>query len=122
MTKETKKEVEEAKASTDAAPAADHDRVAALSRRADGTPDQYSPEIIGDKDQAIAYSQEQLRQQAVSAVDTAARRGGTTDTVVEDAPEDPTIAALKKDHDAVAEAATAQAAKEVEELHKGASV
>lgn len=47
----------------------DHDRVASLSIRADGTLDQTNPEIIGDKDAALEVTKEQFRQMAVSAVD-----------------------------------------------------
>jgi hypothetical protein len=50
-----------------------HDRVAMLSLRADGTPDQTNPEIIGDKDAAVAAAKVQFAQQAVSAVDEAKR-------------------------------------------------
>ena len=46
-----------------------HDRVQMLSLKADGTPDQINPEIIGDKDTAIAAAKVQFAQQAVSAVD-----------------------------------------------------
>jgi hypothetical protein len=54
----------------------DHDRVQMLSLKADGTPDQHNPEIIGDKDVALEAAKEQFKQQAVSAADvrTPARR------------------------------------------------
>lgn len=95
----------------------DHDRVQMLSLRADGTPDQHNPEIIGDKDVALAAAKEQFRQQAVSAADVAnAAPGGTT---VEDAPQDPTIEAAVKEHDKVAKAAEKAAEKVVNSLHQG---
>lgn len=96
----------------------DHDRVQMLSLKADGTPDQHNPEIIGDKDVAIAAAQEQFTQQAVSAADVAnaPQGGGTT---VEDAPQDPVIEAAVKEHDKVAKAAEKAAEKVVNSLHKG---
>lgn len=80
----------------------DHDRVQMLSLRADGTPDQHNPEIIGDKETALAAAKEQFKQQAVSAADAANAGGGTT---VEDAPQDPSIDAAAKEHEQVAAAA-----------------
>lgn len=94
----------------------DHDRVQMLSLRADGTPDQHNPEIIGDKDAAIAAASEQFKQQAVSAADVAPTGGGT---VVEDAPQDPAIEAKVKEHDKVAAAAEKAAESVVSQLHKG---
>ncbi|MEI4273921.1 hypothetical protein TEK04_19545 [Klenkia sp. LSe6-5] len=47
----------------------DHDRVAMLSVRADGTADQYDPEIVVDVAVARAATREQFTQQAVSAAD-----------------------------------------------------
>ena len=93
----------------------DHDRVQMLSLRADGTPDQHNPEIIGDKETAIAAAKEQFVQQAVSAVDVQSAGGGTT---VEDAPQDPTIEAAKTEHDKVAAAAEKAAEKAVDALYK----
>ena len=94
----------------------DHDRVSMLSLRADGTPDQHNPEIIGDKDVAVAAAKEQFAQQAVSAADVAAVDGGST---VEDAPQDPSIAEAEAEHKKVAEAAEKRAEATVEQLHKG---
>lgn len=48
----------------------DHDRVQMLSLRANGTPDQHNPEIIGDQETAVKAAQEQFKQQAVSAADS----------------------------------------------------
>ena len=94
----------------------DHDRVQMLSLRADGTPDQHNPEIIGDKDVALAAAQEQFTQQAVSAADVVTVGGGTT---VADAPQDPAIEKVQKEHDKVAKAAEKAAEKVVDQLHKG---
>lgn len=96
----------------------DHDRVQMLSLKADGTPDQHNPEIIGDKETAVAAAQEQFKQQAVSAADVAnaPSGGGTT---VDDAPQDPTIESAKKEHDKVAKAAEKAAEKVVSDLFKG---
>lgn len=94
-----------------------HDRVAMLSLKADGTPDQLAPEIIGDKEFATKATERQFAEQAVSAVDEAARRAADTDVVVVN--QDPTVAALTKEHDKVAAAAEKKAAEVVEKLHKG---
>ena len=94
----------------------DHDRVQMLSLKADGTPDQNAPEIIGDPDVALAATKEQFTQQAVSAVDVAQTGGGTT---VKDAPQDPTIEAATKEHKKAAEAAEKAAEKVVGDLRKG---
>lgn len=94
----------------------DHDRVVMLSLRADGTPDQHNPEIIGDKETAIAAAKEQFAQQAVSAADVANPVGGTT---VEDAPQDPTIQAAVDEHEKVAAAAEKAAEQTVNALHQG---
>lgn len=94
----------------------DHDRVQMLSLRADGTPDQHNPEIIGDKDAAIAAAKEQFTQQAISAADVAPTSGGTT---VEDAPQDPSIEKAQGEHDRVAKAAAKAAESTVNSLHQG---
>lgn len=93
----------------------DHDRVQMLSLKADGTPDQHNPEIIGGKDVALAAAKEQFKQQAVSAADVAPADGGTT---VEDAPQDPSIEAAQKEHEKVASAAEKAAEKVVNSLHR----
>ena len=94
----------------------DHDRVQMLSLRADGTPDQHNPELIGDKEVALNAAKEQFKQQAVSAADVAPTGGGT---VVEDAPQDPVIAENQAEHKKVATAAEKAAEKVVDSLHKG---
>lgn len=105
----------------------DHDRVQMLSLKADGTPDQTDPEIIGDKDTATAAAKEQFKQQAVSAVDVAANRGrvtlvGQADGTVKEVPlttgQDPTIESAQKEHEKVAKAAESAAEKTVDALHK----
>jgi hypothetical protein len=92
----------------------DHDRVQMLSLRADGTPDQHNPEIIGDKETAIAAAKEQFKQQAVSAADSV--NAGTGGTTVEDAPQDPAIEAAKTEHEKVAAAAEKAAESVVDTL------
>ena len=100
-----------------AAKGGDHDRVTMLSLRADGSPDQIHPEIIGDKDAAIAATAEQFKQQAVSAADREIR-GVSSDEDVTDV-EDPTVAELKKAHEAAAKGADSAAKSVVESLHQG---
>lgn len=94
----------------------DHDRVAGLSVKADGTLDQHNPEIIIDKDAALELTRVQFAQQAVSAVDVH-ERGVSTGTE-EDAPQDPSIAELKDKHDAAAKSAESAADKAVSFLVK----
>jgi len=94
----------------------DHDRVQMLSLRADGTPDQHNPEIIGDKETAVKAAQEQFKQQAVSAADVL--ESGTGGSTVEDAPQDPVIEKRQKEHDKLAAAAEKAADKVVDKLHK----
>jgi len=93
------------------------DRVAMLSLRSDGTPDQTKPEIIGDKDAALANAKAQFVTQAVSAVDQAERGVSATDGV-DQSVQDPFIADLKDKHEAAAKAAEAAAEKAVGSLHK----
>lgn len=78
----------------------DHDRVAMLSLRADGAPDQHNPEIIGEREFALAATREQFKQQAVSAVDQQLRAPGAADDG-QPAKQDPEIAALQAAHDQV---------------------
>lgn len=98
----------------------DHDRVAMLSLKADGTPDQHNPEIIGDKEFALEATKEQFKQQAVSAVDVA-ERGVTSDTGAETVGQDPMIEKLQEAHDKAADAAESAAENVVEALHHGDS-
>ncbi len=94
----------------------DHDRVQMLSLKADGTPDQHNPEIIGDPEVAKAAAREQFTQQAVSAIDIQSSAGGTT---VEDAPQDPSIGEAQAAHAKAAKAAETAADKTVDALTKG---
>lgn len=105
----------------------DHDRVQMLSLKADGTPDQVDPEIIGDKGAATAAAKEQFKQQAVSAADVAANPGrvtlvGQKDGSVKEVPlttgQDPSIEKAQKQHESVAKAAESAAEKAVNALHK----
>ena len=102
-----------------AAKGGDHDRVTMLSLRADGTPDQVNPEIIGDKDGAIAATTEQFKQQAVSAADREIRGVSSDDSEGTSKTEDPTVAELKKAHEDAAKGADSAAKSVVESLHKG---
>lgn len=95
-----------------------HDRVAMLSLKADGTPDQLAPEIIGDKESAREATKRQFAEQAVSAVDEAARRAAGLGAV-ETVEQDPTVAAVQAEHDKASAAAEKKAAAVVERLHQG---
>lgn len=98
----------------------DHDRVAMLSLRADGSPDQHNPEIIGDREAARDAAREQFKQQAVSAVDQQLRgvtagRGDQAENTVQD----PAIAELTTAHGEAAAAAEKAADVTVEQLFTG---
>jgi hypothetical protein len=98
----------------------DHDRIVMASRRADGSMDQLNPEFIGDKDVAIAAAKEQLAQQAVSAVDVAARGVSSAPEEGEGTSEpDAEIAALKEAQETAVKRAEGQAEREVRDLHQG---
>lgn len=97
----------------------DHDRVVSLSIAKDGTPDQNNPEIIGDKDAAIAAAKRQFAEIAVSAVDAEKRAElGLAGTAAEDTS-DARIDALKAEHDKAAKAAESKAEAVVNSLHRG---
>jgi hypothetical protein len=87
---------------------APHDKVAMLSLNADGSPRDHNPEIIGDKDAALAATREQFAQQAVSAVDRT-ERATATDDGVDKLTQDPVIAALQDKHDGAVRAAVSAA-------------
>lgn len=88
----------------------DRDRVAMLSLKADGTPDQHNPEIIGEKEFALAATKEQFKQQAVSAVDQEKRAElFGTGTAAEKLTQDPKIEELTGAHDAAAKQAESAA-------------
>lgn len=97
----------------------DHDRVVMLSLKADGTPDQHNPEIIGDKDAAAEAAKRQFAEQAVAAVDAEKRvelgLAGDEDGSTADAK----IDKLKAEHDKAAAAAEKRAESVVNSLHKG---
>jgi hypothetical protein len=97
----------------------DHDRVVMLSLRADGTPDQHNPEIVGDKKVAAEAAKVQFAQQAVSSVDAEKRAELGLVPADEGDTSDAAIDALKKEHDKVADAAEKRAEKVVDSLHKG---
>jgi hypothetical protein len=98
----------------------DHDRVVMLSLKADGTPDQNNPEIIGDKDFAIEAAKVQFAQQAVAAVDTVRRPElGLAGTADDGDTSDAKIDALKAEHDKATAAAEKRAEAVVNSLHKG---
>lgn len=88
----------------------DRDRVAMLSLKADGTPDQHNPEIVGEKEFALEATREQFKQQAVSAVDQAKRAElFGTGVDVEQLEQDPKIAELQDAHQAAEKSAEAAA-------------
>jgi len=89
-----------------------HDRVQMLSLKADGSPDQLNPEIIGDKEVAIEAAKVQFAQQAVSAVDQKLR-GVTVDDDSEKDEEK-----LGKAHKAAEKSAEAAAERIVGSLYK----
>lgn len=95
-----------------------HDRVAMLSLKADGTPDQHNPELIGDKDFAVEATKRQFAEQAVSAQDVA-ERGVSAGSGEELKRQDPEIEALTKKLDKTEAAAEKRAEAVVDQLHKG---
>jgi hypothetical protein len=105
-----------------------HDRVAMLSLKADGTPDQTNPELIGDPEAAKAAAREQFTQQAVAAADHIRAQSVPMMAVgnegeerpASEAPQDPAIAAAQAEHEKVAAAARAAADAVVDALHKDA--
>jgi hypothetical protein len=98
--------------------AGDHDRVQMLSLKADGTPDQQNPELIGEREATLAATAEQFRQQAVSAVDVAERHtvSGGPAGVAEQVEQDPKIAEVQAKAEAAADAATSAAESAVDRL------
>lgn len=112
-----------------AAKGGDHDRVQMLSVRADGSLDQHDPEIIGDKEVALAAARRQFGEQAVSAVDVAERGvtagGGTIVGKPGDEPDEVVPATtdatgatseLRKKHEAAQKAGEAAAEAAVKSL------
>lgn len=97
----------------------DHDRVVMLSLKTDGTPDQHNPEIIGDKEFAVAAAKRQFAEQAVSAADVAARGASAGAGTVEDAPQDPSVSDLQKEHEKAQSAGEKAAEKAIDSLVQG---
>ena len=98
----------------------DHDRVAMLSLRADGTPDQTDPEIIGDVETATAAAKEQFAQQAASAVDVAKHEERRAEDGTDgESTQDPSIEEVKKAQDAAVKASESAAEAVVKKLHNG---
>ena len=96
-----------------------HDRVVSLSLKADGTPDQNNPEIIGDKDAAIEATKKQFAEFAVSAADQRLRQETGLAGTDEGSTADAQIDKLKAEHDKVAKAAESKAESLVNSLHQG---
>lgn len=107
----------------------DHDRVAMLSLKADGTPDQHNPEVIIDEEDAVRAAKTQFSQQAVSALDVqqqgASATGAVTlvgqeDGTVTEEPLrsdiDPSVQARKEEQDKVAKSAESAAESAVSSL------
>jgi hypothetical protein len=115
--------------------AGDHDRVAMLSVRNDGTLDQHAPELIGDPALAQAATRRQFAEQAVSAVDVriaaAMPAAGSAVTIIGAPDGEPdtviplttdattTAASVRELHEAAAEAAIKAADAVVERLTSG---
>lgn len=95
----------------------DHDRVQMLSLKADGTPDQHNPELIGDREATLEATKRQFAEQAVSAVDVAERHtvsgvpGGA-----EEVEQDPRIAEVQEKTQAASDAAESAAERAVDAL------
>jgi hypothetical protein len=100
-----------------------HDRVVGLSLRSDGTPDQNNPELIGDKDAAMAATKKQFAEFAVSAADAEARRAAGIGTeaapTADGSTGDTAIDQVKAEHEKVAAAAESAAEALVNQLHQG---
>lgn len=99
-------------------PAADHDRVVALSIAKDGSFDQNNPEIIGDKEAALEATKEQFRQNAVSRVDAEKRAELGLAPTEDGDTSDKAIDALKAEHEKAEKAAERQAESVVNALTK----
>jgi hypothetical protein len=115
----TKSDAAASTAGNPLANAGDHDRVTMLSLKADGTPDQHNPEIIGDKETAIAAAKVQFAQQAVAAVDAEKRAELGIGGPAEGDTSDAVIDALKAEHDKAASAAESAAESTINALHQG---
>lgn len=94
------------------------DRVAMLSLKSDGTPDQTNPIIIGDKEAALDAAKRQFAEQAVSAVDEAERVKNGLSVAAEKVEQDPAIDALTKVHEQTSTGAEKRAESVVSVLHQ----
>jgi hypothetical protein len=104
------------------------DRVAMLSLKSDGTPDQVNPTFVVDRETALRATTAQLSVQAVAAADTVDRPtgpqtivgtpGDEPDKVIpaSEAQQDPSIQARVDAHQAAQEAAVAAAEATVDAL------
>ena len=96
-------------------PGGDHDRVVMASRKADGTPDQTADfTYIGDKEVSKTLTEEQLRQQRVSAADVALRGPGGDGSAAGDSGPDKVVKPLVDAHEKAAKGADKDAAAEVD--------
>ena len=95
------------------------DRVAMLSLKSDGTPDQTNPVVIGDKEAAVAAAKRQFAEQAVSSVDEAERVKHGLSVAAEKVEQDPAIDALTKVHEKASASAEQRAESVVSALHQG---
>lgn len=103
------------------AAAVPHDRVTSLSLRSDGTPDQNNPELIGDKDVALAATRKQYAEFAVSAVDAQARADAGLGAADEGSTADAAIDKVKAQHEKAEKAAESAADAIVNALFKSDS-
>jgi hypothetical protein len=95
----------------------DHDRLQMLSLRADGTPAQHNPELIGDRDATVAATKRQFAEQAVSAVDVAERHTVSGHpSLGEEIGQDPRIAEVQSKAEAAAKGAESAAESVVDAL------
>jgi hypothetical protein len=116
---DTSKKAEAGNTAVPSGDSAPHDRVAMLSLNKDGSVDQHNPELIGDKDFALRATKEQFKEQAVSAVDDAARSDGAIGGPItgDEVTQDPAIEKLQSAHDKAAESAEKRATSVVDALH-----
>lgn len=97
---------------------APHDRVVSLSLRSDGTPDQTSPEMIGDKEASMEATKRQFAEFAVSAVDQEARREAGLTRDDEGDTSDAAIDKVKAEHEKASKAAESAAEATVNRLFR----
>lgn len=100
-------------------PDADHDRIVMASRSPDGTPAQFEPEFIGDKETAEKAAATQLSEQKVSAADVAIRGVATEGSAEGSSEPDAAVAKIVDAHKSAEKKAEAQAKSEISKLHEG---